>query len=80
MRWNKTALFAGAAMAAGIASASAQDFMGGVQTGTGKLEDPKQAGDFIVRLRGLAIVPNSDGKINAIGVNFRDIVALENAV
>lgn len=50
-----------------VGAASAQDFAGGVQVGTGKLEDPKQAGDFMLRLRGLAIVPNESSHINAIG-------------
>ena len=52
---------------AGIAAAQAQDYAGGVQVGTGRIEDPKQAGDFMVRLRGLAIVPQDDAKINSIG-------------
>jgi outer membrane protein len=67
MRRNGFVLLASALLASPLGSAGAQDFLGGVQTGTGRLEDPKQAGDFIVRLRGLAIVPNSDGKINGIG-------------
>lgn len=53
----------------GVGSASAQDYLSGIQAGTGKLEDPKKAGDVMVRLRGLAIVPQSDGKVNAIGGN-----------
>lgn len=51
----------------GIGSASAQDFLAGIQAGTGKLQDPKRAGDVMLRLRGLAIDPQSDGKINSIG-------------
>ena len=51
----------------GIGSANAQDFLAGIQAGTGKLQDPKRAGDVMLRLRGLAIDPQSDGKINSIG-------------
>ena len=65
VRWTAAAL----GVMAGIGSAGAQEFAGGIQSGTGRLEDPKQAGDFMLRLRGLAIVPNDSGKVNSIGGN-----------
>ena len=41
-----------------MTQASAQPMMNGIQTGTGKLEHGKEAGDFMIRLRGIAIVPD----------------------
>jgi hypothetical protein len=55
----------------GVTQASAQPMMNGIQTGTGKLEHGKEAGDFMIRLRGIAIVPDDRAKIDTIGGNTK---------
>jgi outer membrane protein len=57
------------ALGLGVTAASAQPMMNGIQTGTGKLEHGKQAGDFMIRLRGIAIVPDDRARIDTIGGN-----------
>lgn len=71
MRWILMAAAAPLAMALGLAtgsgSASAQEALGGVIPGTGEVVAGKSAGDFMVRLRGLAIVPDDRAQIDTIG-------------
>ena len=69
MYWHKAIPAAAMLVATMAHGAVAQDFLAGIQAGTGKLEDPKQGGDFMIRLRGLAIVPKDNARINAIGGN-----------
>ena len=58
-----------AVLGLGVTQASAQPMMNGIQTGTGKLEHGKEAGDFMIRLRGIAIVPDDRARIDTIGGN-----------
>lgn len=71
MRWILMAAAAPLAMALGLAAgaekAAAQEALGGVVPGTGEVVAGKSAGDFLVRLRGLAIVPADRAQIDAIG-------------
>ena len=58
-----------AALSLGMTQAVAQPAMNGIQAGTGKLENGKQAGDFMVRLRGIAVVPDGRARIDTVGGN-----------
>lgn len=73
MRWFKTAatiaVMAPLAMASGAALAQEPSF--GMIPGTGQVVDGKKAGDFMVRLRGLAIVPDDRAQIDTIGGNTK---------
>lgn len=51
----------------GVDSVSAQDFK------------PKEAGDFLIRARGLAVIPNEDGDLSVVGAGIPGETAVDNA-